>query len=150
MSKSFVFGFIVGTVLIFCGSIAISHTSQKDTEQLQRQKEQRQYEAEIKDATPVQLNALSANKSQHADVYNGLRSHESEQTVTELITQHKGQKVVVGVSINGRRPREFTGTETPEEYFSKLAKESDVILLGKAIDKLSQITGDEKFLFTDY
>lgn len=150
MSKAFLFGFIAGIVLIFGGNITISHTSQKDTEQLKRQEEQRQYEAEIGDATPVQLDALSVNKSLKADFYNGIIPNDSEPTITELITKYRGQKVVVGVSISARRPIEFTGSETTEEYFGKLAKESDVIILGKATDKLSQITGDKKFLYTDY
>jgi hypothetical protein len=98
MSKAFVFGSIVIAVLLGVSATAFQ-SQQKTAEQVKAQKELEIYEAEILDATPVQLSGLTVELHPHSTLYNGLRQHESEKSISELIAPYRGKKMVFGVSI---------------------------------------------------
>ena len=142
MSKSFIIGFIVGVLLLVVASVGASWH--------QKGAEEEKYQRELAETTPIELADSTARQSTHRNIFNGFRSDESEPTIHELVSPYKGQKIVCGLSVMARRMQEFTGSETPESYFAEFARESDAVVRGKVVSKVSQITEDEKFIYTDY
>jgi hypothetical protein len=145
MTKAFTLGFVVGIALLFVSGVA---GVQKDSNKTY-QEEDKLYQKEIGDATPILLQVMTEKQRFHSKLHNGASSYVDNKTISEMIAEYRGKKTVLGRFVNGRRfiPE---NPETAKEFFTRLAEESDVVLRGKAIKKISQITDDEAFLFTDY
>ena len=142
MSKV-VIGFLVGAGLLIAARFGIARYPQVT-------KEQSEYQAELKGATPIRDGSVTAKELVRRTLYNGIRQGENDKPINELIAPLKGQKLVYGLTLMVRRVQEFTGTETPKNYFHLLAGESDLVIRGKALNQDSQITADGMFLFSDY
>jgi hypothetical protein len=143
MSKAFVIGFAAGLALLGILGVGASWPKQKDIEQ-------QRYQAEIVDATPIQLNIMTLKQRYHSKLYGGFRQNVEGKTISQLIASYRGERVVLGRYVDGRMWLPSDQLEAPEEFFGRLAQESDAIVCGKAISKISQITADDSFLFTDY
>jgi hypothetical protein len=149
MSKSFVLGFIVGAALLIVAGVGASRLQRRDAKQIDAGAEERSYQAEIVDATPVEFGVLTAKQRIHSSLYAGLREMRGGKAISGLVAEAKGKSKIVGTGF-------FVGTgpklepELPEVYFGKLAGESDAVISGKVMKKASQITEDDGFIFTDY
>lgn len=141
MSKSVALGFMIGIVLL---AVSVSASWQLKTTG------QEEYIREMADATPAEVADSAARQSTHRQIYNGFRSGENEPTLPELLATIGGQRIVYRLVVMARRMREFMGSETPDTYFAEFARESDAVIRGTVKNKISQITEDEKFIFTDY
>jgi len=141
MSKSLFVGFLVGVLAFTIVSVG-AQQDQKTSE--------KQYQSEISDATPVQIGTLTQRQQVHSRLFKGIGQRIGGKTLSEWITAYRGQRVIVETNLLGRTFLTSEQPQTPEEYFSKLAQESNAIIRGKVIRKASQITEDDSFLFTDY
>jgi hypothetical protein len=150
MSKPFVFGFVAGLALLIVAGVGASRLQQKDAEQDKRRAEVAEYQPEIGDATPVRLGLLTPKQRFHSKLHNGSVGDVTGKTISQLIAAYRGQRVVLGRYIDGRMWLPSGEPEPPEDYFGRFAQESDAIIRGRAITKISQITEDDSFLFTDY
>lgn len=148
MSKSFVWGFIAGVALLIVASVGASRLQDKNA--VVQEKNERLYQAEIVDATPVQPGALTAKQRFHSRLFSGAGMHVGGKTISEWMASYKGQRVFLGTDILGRRFLASDQLETPEDFFGRLAQESDAVIRGRITGKISQITEDDSFLFTDY
>ena len=149
MSKRFLIGFVVGLVLMVVGGVGASRLHQNDGQQ-ERRRTELEYQAEIRDATPVRLGVLTPKQRYHSKLHNGSVGDMVGTTISQLIAEYRGQRIVLGRSIYGRMWLASGDPEAPEDYFGSFAKESDAIIRGRAVSKVSQITEDDSFLFTDY
>lgn len=143
MSKSFTMGFVVSGMLAIVVGFGAASWQEKDNQQ-------DRYQKEVVDATADEVTEAAARQNSHRSAFNGFRSDASEQTISELVTPYRGQKIVVGVNVMTRRMTEFNGSETAESYFGEFSRQSDVVIRGQVASKISQITEDGKFVFTDY
>jgi hypothetical protein len=141
MSKAFVFGFVAGLSLLIVAGVGGSLIQQRDAEE-------KLYQAELVDATPLQIGALTEKQRIHSRLYTHYRERRGDQTISGLITSDKGKDL--GIVFNMPLTELLTEPETPESYFGKLADESDAVIRGRATNKVSHITEDDAFVFTDY
>ena len=146
MSKAFVIGFAFGLALLGIVGAGASRPTQTKAEKYDAQK----YQAEITDATPVQLGVLSPKQQFHSRLHNGVGMRVGGKTISEWLASYKGQQIFLGTDIVGRTFFASDQLEAPEDFFGALALESDAILRGRVTGKISQITEDDSFLFTDY
>lgn len=146
MSKSFVIGFVFGLCLL---GIAATGASRQTQLQAERQDAQR-YQAEIMDATPVQLGVVTPKQLIHSRLHNGFGKNLPGESISEWIASYGGQRRVLSRDVYGRIWFSSDKPEIPRDYFTRFVKESDAIIRGKAIKRTSQITEDDSFLFTDY
>jgi hypothetical protein len=142
MSKRFLISFVVGLVLMVVGSVGASRLNQKD-------KGQGEFQAELEGATPVQVGALTERQRIHSKLYSDFRQDDG-QTIVQLIAAYKERKVVYRISVEVNTPRLSAEVEAPETFFGNLAQQSDAVILGRVTNKVSQITQDGRFIFTDY
>jgi hypothetical protein len=147
MSKSFIYGFIVGIVVLIVGVSAGSQIQQNDLKETEAQRELRLFAKEVVDATPTQLGVLTGRQQNHSKLYSVYRER-NKKKISEFITHPEGRVLAIDFEI-GLGPR-LTQSEAPEEYFGKLANASDAIIRGRVVQKVSQITEDDTFIFTDY
>ena len=144
MSKGFVIGVLVGiSLLAIFGIGAASRPKQKDIEQ-------QKYQVEVAQATPVQLHVMTPKQHFHSRLHNGAGVRVGGKTISDWLTSYGGQRIVLGTDILGRRFFASDQPEAPEDCFGRFAKESDAVIRGKVTSKISQITEDDSFLFTDY
>lgn len=143
MSKGFVIGFLVGLSLLGIIGVGASPGKQKDLEQ-------QKYQAEILDATSAQLGVMTEKQRFHSRLHNGLVTSVGGMTISQLIQSNRGQKIILGRYVDGRMWLASDKLEAPEDYFGSFAQESDAIIRGRAVNKTSQITEDDTFLFSDY
>ncbi len=148
MSKSFIWGFIVGVALLIVAGVGASKLQDKNA--VVKERNEKQYRTEIVDATPVQPGALTEKQKFHSRLFSGYGMPVGGKTISEWIASYKGQRVFIGTDILGRRFLASNQLETPEDFFGRFAQESDAIIRGRVIGKISQITEDDSFLFTDY
>ncbi|HZM87957.1 MAG TPA: hypothetical protein VFF31_15650 [Blastocatellia bacterium] len=143
MSKGFVIGFLVGLSLLAVFGTGLSGSKQKDIE-LQK------YQAEFAHATPVQLNVMTPKQRLHSRIHNGAGMKVGGRTISGWLASYRGQRIVLATDILGRRFLTSAEPEPPEDCLARFAKESDAVIRGKVTSKVSQITEDDSFLFTDY
>jgi hypothetical protein len=115
--------------------------------QQNRQEEQR-YQAELVDATPVKLGALTEKQRAHSNLFADYR--QPTFNVRELIAKANGKSKIAGISFAPGMQPLLTTPERPEDYFGRISKESDAVILGRVITRESYVTEDETFVFTDY
>jgi hypothetical protein len=148
MIKTFALGFIVGIALLLVGGVAGFQSPKKtqDRLQIEKQRELALFKAEVVDATPIQLGKLTERQQKHSKLYS-VYQERTNKKISEIIAHREGK--VLGIELHvglGAIPEE----DTPENYFGKLASESDAIIRGRVTKKVSQITEDDTFIFTDY
>jgi hypothetical protein len=147
MSKSFIYGTIVGIVLLFVGVSAFSRIQQTNSRETEEQRELRLFQKEVVDATPTQLGVLTARQQSHSKLYS-IYKERIRRKISDFIAHPEGRVIGVGLGV-GLGPK-LKESQTPEEYFGKLANASDAIIRGRVVQKASQITEDDTFIFTDY
>lgn len=147
MSKSFLFGLVMGLALLLGVGVGASRLHQKDSEQAKHRAELAKYQAEVRDATPVQLGVLTQRQRIHSNLFNYYRK---EKPITEFIELAKASGGIVEVDSLAAWSPVLTDPESPEKYFGELARQSDAVIRGRVTNKVSQITEDEGFIFTDY
>jgi hypothetical protein len=148
MYKSFAFGCIVGIAFLLVGGVAGFQSPKASQNSLQaKERERALFKAEVVDATPVQLNALTEQQQKHSKLYSVLKER-SRRKISELITSGDGK--VLGIEHDIGLGPGLRNPETPKDYFGKLTNESDVVIRGKVNKKVSQVTEDDAFIFTDY
>lgn len=148
MSKSLFLGFLVGVVVFAIAGVGASQLQDKNV--VLKKANEKQYRAEVTDATPVQLRVLTQQQRFHSRLHNGAGMHVGGKTISEWIAEYKGQKIVLVTNLLGRTFLASDRLPTAEEYFGGLAKDSDAIIRARVTNKVSQITEDDSFLFTDY
>jgi hypothetical protein len=153
MSKNIIFVFLVIMTLLFAGEAAGFQSRQKTPEHLKRQEEFQKkqtiavYKAEIVDATPVQLGVLTEQQRKHSKLYVAY-GRDFPKKISEFIPQGQSQVQRIGIGL-GAGPK-LTESVSPKDYFSGMVTASDAVILGRVIKKVSQITEDDTFIFTDY
>src|SRR3954451_4011264 len=115
MSKGFVIGFIVGIAILGVVGVDASWQIQKDAEQAK-------YQAEIVDATPVQLGILTQKQRFHSRLHNGAGMRVGGKSISEWIASYSGQKIFLETDILGRRFLASDQLEAPEDFFSRFAQ----------------------------
>jgi len=146
MSKAFVIGFAFGLALLGIVGAGATRQTQTQAEKYDAQK----YQAEITDATPVQLAALTSKQQFHSRLHNGYGKNLPGESIAQWIVSYGGQRTVLERNVYGRTWFSSNRPDIPGDYFARLAGESDAIVRGRPIHKTSQITEDDSFLFTDY
>jgi len=153
MSKSVTFSFIVILTLFLAGRADGFQASQRTPEQLKRQEEFQKkyatalYKAEIVDATPVQLGVLTEQQRKHSKLYS-FYGRDFRKKISEIISQGEGQVNGIGVGVG--LGEAMTESVSPKAYFSSLVNDSDAVIRGRILKKVSQITENDTFIFTDY
>lgn len=150
MSKPFVLGFIVGVALLIVAGVGASRLQRRDAGGIDAGAEEREYQAKIVDATPVQLGVLTAKQRVHGSLFNEYQERRGGKTISRLVEQAKGKSRMVKTIAFVGCGSDLIGPETPGKYFGELAHESDAVIHGTALKKASQITEDDAFVFTDY
>lgn len=149
MSKSFISGFVIGIVVLVVVGIGTSRL--QDNNSTLKDTEEKKYQLEVKDATPVQLGMLTEQQRNHSKLYIYYKAQADSmpiyKRISDLYLNPKGKVMETIVDV-GLCP--LPEPETPEKFFGNLAQESDAIIYGTVIKKLSQITEDDVFIFTDY
>lgn len=148
MSKGFVIGFAVGLALLIVAGVAASRLQQLSVDRESQRAEVAEYDAERPGATPVQLGVLTLKQRTHSKPYSHYLDLTKKFTVSRSIAEARSNLVVIEVHVG--MGQALTSAETPEDYFGELARESDVVIRGKVVNKESQITENDGFVFTDY
>lgn len=146
MFKSFIFGFITGIALLLVGDVA-GFQSPQFPQQEKHQQDVALYKAEIVDATPVQLGALTEPQQKHSKLFSDYQKLQPYR-ISNLVASR--ESMVTGIEMDIGLGPKLDKPETPQNYFGKLVIESDAIIRGKATKKASQITQNDSFTFTDY
>lgn len=149
MSKSFVLGFVVGVALLIVAGAGASRIQNKEIQAGDKAAEEKQFETEAVDATPVQLGVLNLQQRAHSKLYTHYLQVRRT-TIGDLVARARGKHRIVGTVLEVPLLEVITQPETPERYFAKLADQSDAVIRGKVTNKLSQVTEDGGFIFTDY
>lgn len=148
MSKALFLGFVVGVAVFAIGAVGASQLQNKNSGL--NQANERDFQREVVDATPVQLGNLTMRQQIHGRLFNGVGKHVGGKTITEWIASYRGQRIVLVTMLMGRQFLTSAEPPTAEDFFGRLAADSDAIILGRVTNKVSQITEDDSFLFTDY
>lgn len=150
MSKSFIVGFVAGTTLLLGAGVGASRLGQKDSEKTKQRAELAAYQAELADATPVQLGVLTETQRAESKLFGVYRQLNNGRTIGEAIAEAKGHTKILSLRVGLGLGPAFINPETPENYFSKLAQASDAVVRGRVTNRRSYITEDEGFVLTDY
>src|SRR5262249_12105976 len=108
---------------------------------------------ELADASPVQQGQMTDRQRIHSRFYSGYRQRMSGKTISDLVAQAKDNSPkdrIRGVELMIGMEPALTESETPAAYFGRLARSSDAVVRGTVVKKMSQVTEDGGFVFTDY
>jgi hypothetical protein len=137
MSKLFLAGVFVGSVLLI-GAGMHKTGAQRDQGEADR------YKAEIDDATPITLGSEKQNS--HSKVFNDATP--VHRSILDDIAPYQGKQVVLHLPLHLNIATD--SSLEPEEYFTWLAREADAVIRGIVASRVSGVTEDQTFLFTDY
>jgi len=149
MSKAFIFGLAIGLALLVVVGVGAAKLRQKNAEQEKERVELAEYQAELADATPVEVGLLSASQRIHSSLYTTYKERNDNKTIGELLDAARSSGRIVKLDF-------LVGlgwlmeADKPERFFGELARSSDAIVRGRVTKKVSQLTQDEAFIFTDY
>ena len=133
MSKAFVFGFAIGLTLFAVIGVGASRRQrdvQRDAEEKARQ-ELAQYNAEIVDATPVQMAVRTERERIHGKLYR--YQYLTNKTISELLASPPSR--ILGIDLLIGQGQVLTESRSPESYFGELVRASDVVIGGKVTKK---------------
>ncbi len=139
MWRSFVIGFLMCLTFLLVHGVRASR-QQKNTDE-------KSYQAELVDATPVQRGVLTEKQHSHSKLYSFYKERTHNAKMSELLGQVNNNVVQMDFYVPLLPLLE---PETPENYFGELAQASDAVIRGIVIRKASQLTEDDTFIFTDY
>ncbi len=148
MSRSFILGFLVGVALLIVVGVGASKLQSKEAQRIDA--EEKAYQAEIVDANPVQLGILTQQQRIHSKLYTQYLERRGGKTISGLVAQATGKSRIVETVAFVGLTEVLTEAETPENYFGNLTRASDAVVRGRVTSKVSQITEDDAFIFTDY
>jgi len=150
MSKPFLIGFVSGLALLFVVGVGASRLRQKDAEDAKQRSELERFQAELVDATPVQLGVLTETQRIHSKLYSHYLKLGSNRTISGLVAQATGKSKIVETGVLVGMTEVLTEPATPENYFGELTELSDAVVRGRVIRSVAQLTEDDAFVFTDY
>lgn len=145
MSKGFIYGVAVGLVVLAVAGVSASRRHERDSQEDKSRTELAQYNEALVDATQVQQGVLTERQRLHSRLYPYRAT--TNKTISDLLAHAGGR--ILGIELSGQS-QVLTESETPENYFGELVRASDAVINGRVTKKLSQITEDDAFLFTDY
>lgn len=145
MSKGFIYGLAVGLVLLVVAGVGASKRQKRNAQEEKDRAELAQYKEELADATQVQIGVLTERQRLHSRLYEYRAT--TNKTIKDLVAHAGGRILVIDVSGQGEA---LTESQTPESYFGQLVRTSDAVIRASAKTKISQITEDGAFVFTDY
>lgn len=149
MSKAFIFGLVIGLALLLVVGVGASRLRQKNTHQEKERAEQAEYNRELAEATPVEVGVLSASQRIHSSLYTAYKERNNNTTIGQLLdAARRTGKIVKLDFLVGLGP--LMEADKPERFFGEVARSSDAIVRGRVTKKVSQITQDDAFIFTDY
>jgi hypothetical protein len=97
------------------------------------------------EATPIQEGVMTERQKEHGKLFKG---HGVGKKITELLKERKEISLVSGLPLLGGT------TEVPppslNEFIQDTSCNADSIVIGTVTSKLSQLTSDGGFVFTDY
>jgi len=147
MRRWFLLGGLCGLVIVLVVGSVTARWQRQASEQAAKQAEMAQFEAGAKDATIVQSGVLSNTQRKHRKLYDGM--FETGTPFNEMGASAKAQgHLIVGRTISTLR--QVLEPQTAEAFVKKLAEKSDAIVIGRVNQKTSQLTENNKFVFTDY
>jgi hypothetical protein len=150
MTKPFVLGFIVGVALLIVAGVGAARLQRRDATRVDADELEREYQAELVEATHVELGALSERQRVHSKLFAHYKQIRGGETIGGLVAEVKGKYKIIGTGVGLPLTALITQSETAENFFRKLARESDGVIRGKVTKKTSQVTEDGSFIFTDY
>jgi hypothetical protein len=150
MWKPFVLGFIVGVALLIVAGVGASRLQRKDAKEVDAAELERKYQSELVEATSVELGALSERQRVHSKLFAHYKRLRGSDVIGGLVAEAKGKYKIIETGVHLPLTELITESETPENFFSNLARASDAVIRGKVTKKTSQITEDGAFIFTDY
>src|SRR5215467_2041006 len=146
-SRTFVIGFLAGSALVAVGVVGASRMKQKDPDQ------QQQYRAELADGTPVQHGQITDNQRIHGRLYANYRQRMIGGSISDIVARANDKSPkerMLGVELMVGMSPLLTESESASEYFGRLLRLSDAVVRGTVVKKVSQVTEDDGFVFTDY
>jgi hypothetical protein len=143
MFKMFSMGISVGLVVCLIISLGISRAQQQNLEQ-------KRYQKELADATPVRSGVLTEKQRLHSKRFTTYRTMRGDRALASLINEAKSKGSQIAQTEIGVGNGQLLPPESPKTFFGELARTSDAIILGRLTGKTSQVTEDDGFLFTDY
>jgi hypothetical protein len=146
MSKWFIYGLAVGLVLLAVAGTSASRRHQRTAQEEKYRAELAQYTEELVDATQVQPGVLTERQRLHSKLF-AYRSF-TNKTITDLLAHPESR--VLGIDVLIGQGVVLIESRTPESYFGELVRTSDAVIHGRVTKKISQITDDSAFIFTDY
>lgn len=148
MVKTYTYGLILGLAILIVASVAgyqLQHKEVKYTDE-----EEKQYQLEVVDATPVSPGLLGERARIHSRLYTRYKQIRGGSTISAFVTQLEGKSKIIETMVHVPLLVGDDEPRTPEDYFGELSQESDAVIRGTVTSKVSQITEDEAFIFTDY
>jgi hypothetical protein len=136
MSKTFVAGFLVGIALLIVVGVGASKLQDKDKKQSQ---------AEVVDATPIQAGVMTEKQKQHSKLYNRYDAVTKIQDLLKLDNDELQIRSSLGFP--------FSTSDQVRSHVDEIKRmtcAADAIVLGTVKTSASQITEGQNFLFTDY
>jgi hypothetical protein len=95
------------------------------------------------DATPIRLGVMTDRQREHSKHFNGLGGSR----IPELLKKQDEVNLSLDEPLKGGEPGE---SRTVEQYLAAATCEADGVAIGTVLDKNSQLTDDQSFLFSDY
>ena len=149
MSKAFISGLVVGLALLAVVGVGASKLRQRNAEHERQRAELTEYQSELADAMPAEAGVLSASQRIHSSLYTDYKKRNRNFTIGEFLDSARSStKIVKFDFLVGLGP--LMEAEKPERFFGELARSSDAIVRGRVANKVSQLTEDDGFVFTDY
>jgi hypothetical protein len=152
MSKAFILGFLIGLLLLIGGGVAASKLAPKAQDrdrEAKRQARERERQAELADATPVELGMLSEKQRAHSRLYKHYAQMTGGRTVGGEMAKKPGKDIGVLVA-SPLQAAPVGDPPTVRQFLRRLANDSDSVVRGSVVGKTAQVTEDGAFIFTDY
>ncbi len=104
--------------------------------------------ARLEEATPVQEGVKTDRQRVHGSIFSERYEYRKEQKLREIGWKGKDIQVMTGIG-----DKIISSSAPPfnlEEFIRDMTCDSDAILVGQVKSKVSQLTENEEFTFTDY
>ena len=129
-------------VLLLCVCIAIGSTMMSGADSREMISQERGLKDE---ATPVQLGVMTEKQRTHSKLY----KYESGKSILELLNlKDRDIEVRQNLALSFSMPDSVQATDADE--VRRITCAADAVVVGKITSQVSQITENQKFIFTDY